>query len=111
MVYIPTHRIVRVRDGWGPRAIVAGCNGTGKARAKAKAGLFRVSRHDGVGQVLKGCFAVDVVDSPDSVVLGVRPRSIWRGCAEGGSQLGNLSMVPDYQHDLAGVFAAEESGG
>jgi hypothetical protein len=63
-----------------------------------------------VGEILNRDFSVDVVDAPDAVVLLLRPGFVGRSRTEGGSQLGDLAVMPDHQHYFASVLTAEKSG-
>ena len=46
--------------------------------ASVPSGLLRIARHELVGKVLQGGFAIDVVDSPYAVELLVRPARVGR---------------------------------
>lgn len=69
-----------------------------------------VAGHERVGEILDRDFPVDVVDAPDAVVLLLRPGLVGRSRTEGGSELGDLAVMPDYEYYFARVLAAEKSG-
>jgi hypothetical protein len=69
-----------------------------------------ITGHQRVGEILERDLAVDVVDAPDAIVLLLGPGVIRRSRTEGGSELGDLAVMPDDEYYFAGVLAAEKSG-